>query len=162
MILVIGSSGQVGRAIQKELKARGVPVTGTYLEKPKDDALRVSLTDEKTIADAFEKAKPSTVILSAAMTNVDLCESMSKECFNVNVEGTKRVVKLCEKHGSKLVFFSSDYVFDGKNGPYVEEDSPNPLSVYGSSKFEGEKITLSKEDSIVVRTTWIFSAFDVK
>ena len=94
--------------------------------------------------------RPDVILHAAAWTNVDGAESTPAEAVRVNVRGTRNVVSL----GAPVVYYSTDYVFDGRKGePYVESDEPNPLSVYGRTKLEGER-TVS--DGWVVRSSWLF------
>lgn len=88
----------------------------------------------------FQNFMPDVVIHSAAMTNVDECELNPVECHLQNVEATHHVVKACEKTSAHLIHLSTDFIFDGKEGPYDEADLPNPISIYGQSKLDAEKL----------------------
>ena len=90
------------------------------------------------------------------MTDVDRCEVEPDRAFAVNAEGTKNVVAAAEAAGARVIYLSTDYVFDGtKPTPYVEEDLPHPLNRYGASKLEGERHVLKHGDNVVVRTSWV-------
>jgi dTDP-4-dehydrorhamnose reductase len=83
---------------------------------------------------------PDFVIHSAALTNVDECELNPEKCHLLNVEATKNVISACEKTGAHLIHLSTDFIFDGSKGPLIEEDEPNPISIYGQSKLDAEKL----------------------
>ena len=84
--------------------------------------------------------KPDVVIHSAAMTNVDECELNSEKCQIINVDATRNVVNSCNQINSHLIHLSTDFIFDGKEGPYTEDGVPNPISIYGQSKLDAEKV----------------------
>jgi dTDP-4-dehydrorhamnose reductase len=112
---------------------------------PDADARRLDVTEPLD-------ASPRLVLHAAAWTDVDGAESDPDEARRVNVEGTRKVVAL----GAPLVYFSTDYVFDGaKSSPYVESDEPNPLSVYGRTKLDGEREVV---DGWIVRSSWLFGS----
>jgi dTDP-4-dehydrorhamnose reductase len=121
------------------------------------DNLLLDLAVPSTIAPVFEKSRPDLVLLCSAMTNVDGCEKDQNRAVKVNAEGPALVAEECRKAGTKLVYFSTEYVFDGVSGPYSEEDAPNPLSVYGRTKLEGEKAALALPGALSVRTTVVYS-----
>lgn len=113
------------------------------------------VTDQSQVYTQISHHKPQIVIHAAALSNVDYCQSHPKQTWKVNVEGTKNVVNICEKLNIPLLFISTNAVFDGANHPtggYSEEDEPNPLNLYGKSKYEGEKvIKKSKVPWIIIR-----------
>ena len=94
---------------------------------------------DETLA-LIKRLKPDVVIDTAALHNVDYCETHRDEAWKVNVEGTKNVADACREVNAKMIFISTDYVFDGKKGFYSEEDPPNPLHYYAQTKLEGEKV----------------------
>jgi dTDP-4-dehydrorhamnose reductase len=97
------------------------------------------------------------VVHLAAYTNVDECEARPDRAFNVNAQGTRNVARAAARSGARVVYVSTDYVFDGtKEGEYVEGDDVNPINVYGRSKAEGEDAVSSSPDNLVVRTSWVF------
>jgi dTDP-4-dehydrorhamnose reductase len=91
----------------------------------------------------FGEARPDAVIHGAAMTNVDACETDPDACRLQNITATQHLVDAAVRHGSHFIFLSTDFIFDGANGPYREEDEPAPLSIYGHSKLEGERIVMN-------------------
>lgn len=148
--LVTGVGGQLGYDVMKELKKRNYFAVGV-------DSAEMDVTSITAVEDTFNNIKPNVVIHCAAWTAVDAAESNIDECFLVNATGTENVVNACKKAGAKLIYISTDYVFDG-NGtvPWKTDDAVNPLNVYGASKYAGEQAVLSYEKSFVVRTAWVF------
>jgi dTDP-4-dehydrorhamnose reductase len=118
----------------------------------------LDITDARKVRDYLEALRPQIVLHTAALTKVDYCEKNPDQAFVVNAEGTKNVAQACNRVSAHMLYFSTDYVFDGtKNAPYTEEDTPNPLSVYGRSKFAGE--TFASEllkDLCIVRVSWLY------
>jgi dTDP-4-dehydrorhamnose reductase len=107
------------------------------------------------VAAALDEA--NVVVHLAAFTNVDECELDRERAFKVNAQGTANVVAAAERSGARVVYVSTDYVFDGdKEGEYVEQDRTAPRNAYGASKLEGERVVLEAAGNLVVRTSWIF------
>lgn len=156
-LLVIGASGQVGGALMR-LAPSDWEVTGTYSGKPKPKLIHLDVSSRDEVFDLFEKARPDVAILSAAFTNVDLCETDRGKADAVNVKGPLNVCDACVKYASKMVYISTDYVFNGESGPYREEDVPNPTGYYAWTKLEGERITALAAEYLVIRTTGVYSA----
>ena len=155
-ILVIGASGLVGKALKDEF-AGNYSVYGTYHKRKKEGLAKLDIRNKKDVQSIFAKIKPDLVFHPAAEPHVDLCEEKKSLTYKTNVEGTKNVAEACAKWGAKLVYFSSDYVFDGKNGPYSEAAKPCPVSEYGRQKAECEAIIKkSLKGYIIVRTTVVF------
>ena len=148
-ILVTGSYGQLGRSLFNYLKSdmeifwtgRHVPsaVNGFYLD----------ICDRINLRGLIRLYDPDIVINLAALTNVDLCEKKSDLAWEINTNGVRNI---CDTFEGKIVQLSTDYVFDGKNGPYVEKDKVFPLSVYGKTKLEAENLVLShSSDNLIIR-----------
>ena len=108
----------------------------------------------KTLVSSF---KPELIINAAAYTDVDGCETNRDKAREVNIEGVENLIEICKEEKIKLIHISTDYVFDGKSGPYSEEELPNPISHYGRTKLEGElKIKKSGIDNIIIRTNVLY------
>ena len=149
-ILLIGASGRVGSLLVPALRAHEV----VPVRRP-----QVDLRDPDAVERAVREADPEAVILAAGMADADACEDRPGDAYAVNVDGLRRVAEA--SRGRAFVSFSTDHVFDGRNGPYSEEDAPAPLSVYGRTKLEGERIALTvNRRSLVVRTTLVFAPGD--
>jgi dTDP-4-dehydrorhamnose reductase len=153
--LVIGGSGLVGGALISLGRERGLNVAGTYSSYPVSDLIPLDVSDPEATRALIETSSPKTVFLSAALTNVDLCERDPGLSQRVNVDAMRAVASACKTVGTKLVFFSTDYVFDGAAGPYTEDATPNPLNVYGQHKLEAERIALEGE-ALVLRTCGVY------
>ena len=141
-ILITGANGLLGQSLlflgqnRHELLATGRgPARGDHFGFPYAE---LDSTKEEDYERVFEEFKPDVVIHSAAMTQVDDCEQDQEACNLLNVEATKYCAEACARHGVHLIFLSTDFIFDGKNGPYGEEAEPAPLSVYGWSKLRAE------------------------
>jgi dTDP-4-dehydrorhamnose reductase len=119
------------------------------------ETLKIDITNKKN-CEKILNLKPDIIINTAAITNVDYCEKFEKNAFDVNVTGTKNIAKIAEKLGSKLIHISTDAVFSGSKKFYVEEDKPNPISIYGKTKLESEKIVSKVTDSVILRPSVLF------
>ncbi len=148
-IVIIGSNGQIGSDLKKVLEKDHELVCLEHKD--------IEITDEKSI-EKLITIKPSIVINTAAYLDVQSCEENPKKAFEVNSIGLLYLAKICKKINAILLHLSTDYVFDGKKTkPYIEEDIPNPLNVYGTSKFLGELlIRLTTDKHLVVRTCSVF------
>ena len=158
-MLIIGASGQVGSVLLGKCRENGVfnPL-GTCFRRCGGDLTKLDVNNPASLKDLFEKFRPAVTVLCSSLTSVDYCETHPDEAKRINVDGTLNVKNQCDISGSKLVFFSTEYIFDGKSGPYSETDSPNPLSMYAKTKLEGEKITAqSKHGFLILRTTVVYS-----
>jgi len=150
-VLITGGGGQLGTDLVAALSLYQVTA-------PDHRALDVSSRD--AVLQAIDAVGPDVVIHCAAWTAVDACESDPDRAFAVNALGSRHVAEGARLSGAHLVYVSTDYVFDGRNpAPYVEWDSPNPLSVYGRSKLGGEREVQSLVPAAtVVRTSWVCGA----
>ena len=118
------------------------------------------ITDRDVIISQIVQFHPDCVIHTAAFTNVDGCEKEKDKAWKVNVSGAENVALACRDLKIKMIHISTDYVFDGKNGPYSETDRPNPISFYGKTKLESEKrIRETVEDSVIARTMVLYGYF---
>ena len=156
-ILVIGSGGQVGKAVCAAAAALGHRAFGADI-KPAGQQFSIDLADPASVGQAVEASRPGLTVLCSAMTRVDGCELDPELARKLNAEAPGAVAELCAAAGSRLVYLSTEYVFDGKNGPYSETDPVNPISVYGRTKLEGEARVLARlKDALSVRTTVVYS-----
>jgi dTDP-4-dehydrorhamnose reductase len=155
-VLVTGASGLVGSRVLGELKkSKGFRAEGTYLSKPAGNLLKLDITNERETDRLIMQLKPGVIIHTAALTNVDYCEEHPQEAFAINVGGTRNVVNAAKAIGSKVIFMSTDFVFNGKNGPYTEEDATGSINYYGKTKLEGERLA-SQIGHVIVRTTVVY------
>lgn len=163
-ILVTGSNGLLGQKLIEKLvqntkfeiiaTAKGInrlPFKTGYKYFPLD------ITVEKEISDLFEIEKPDVVIHTAAMTNVDLCETKKEECWQLNVKAVEYLINACQSNNSFLIHLSTDFIFDGLTGPYTEEEVANPLSFYGWSKYAAEKLIINSSIKwAIARTVLVY------
>ena len=149
-ILITGANGQLGTELRRVL----APETLIPVDLPEFDLCNADLED-RVIA-----AKPEVVIHAAAYTDVDGAELDPDHALAINADGTERVAKGAAQAHARLIYVSTDFVFDGlKGAPYLEDDPPNPLNVYGRSKLEGERRALAYcPNTLVVRTAWLYGA----
>jgi dTDP-4-dehydrorhamnose reductase len=150
-VIVTGAKGQLGYDVLRELKARG------YQDVIGIDIENLDITKEKDVVDFFLYNRPNVIIHCAGYTAVDKSEDDKDICLNVNVVGTKNLVKQANKYNAKFIYISTDYVFDGKKMlPYEIDDLPNPQSIYGKSKYLGELEVAKNDKHFIVRISWLF------
>lgn len=163
-VLVTGSNGLLGQKLLDKLRdrqairlvacARG---ENRYPHKDGYTYESVDITDFDALSQLFEKYQPNVLINSAAMTQVDACELDTEQCEAVNVKAVHSIAGLCKQHDAHLIHLSTDFIFDGEHGPYAEDATPNPLSVYGHSKLKAEQIIeKSGARAAIVRTVLVF------
>ena len=118
---------------------------------------QADILDKERLSSLTDSFKPDLVINAAAYSDVDACETDREKAWQVNVVGIENLIEICKNWNAKLIHLSTDYVFDGKEGPYSEEGVPNPINYYGSSKLESElKIKHSGIDFVIVRTNVLY------
>jgi dTDP-4-dehydrorhamnose reductase len=153
--LVIGGSGQVGGAIAAALAAAGHEVVATWRSVEFPDLVHCDLADQSEVEQIVAEARPEAVFCPAGATWVDGCESDPAWARDANVEGP--LVAARAAPDVPFVYFSSEYVFDGADGPYHEDAVPAPLSEYGRTKLAGEDaLRVGFPKSLIIRTGWVF------
>ena len=153
--LVVGASGLVGSFLMDAFRASH-EVTGTYHRNAADGLVALDMTDARATRELVVKLAPEVVLCPAADPNVDRCEQQPAETRRINVEGTRSVVEAARAADSLLVWFSSDYVFDGAAPPYDEDAPCRPLNEYGRQKVACEELVRSYERSIVARVSAVY------
>jgi len=163
-ILITGSNGLLGQKLLHKLrKDSSVQLIATSKGENRVSSKEgytyfdLDITNNDAVAKFISIEKPQVVINTAAMTNVDLCEVEKKDCDALNVEAVRYLADACVKFDAHLIQISTDFIFDGENGPYKEEDKPNPLSYYGLSKLKSEQVL--QEHAVkwtVLRTIIVF------
>ncbi len=152
--VVLGGSGLVGGAFHRALQARGRAVRGTFHTRPAPGLDPLDLAgDTAAYLDAVD---PTLVVLASALTHVDYCETHPEETHARNVGALEPIVRWCGARGAPLVYFSTDYVFDGEAGPYDEDAPPRPINVYGRSKLAAERRVAALPRHAVLRITNVF------
>jgi len=155
MNLIIGASGFVGNEIYNQLKAKGKPLKGTFYSNIKPELYKLNMYSQEEVQLAFEKFKPKHIYMPAFISNVNYCE-LNDEPNEINKLGVTNVVKMCKKFKSKLIFYSSDYIFDGVSGPYFETDKLNPINRYGLTKLLCENLVKQLQNYLIIRTTVVY------
>ncbi|MDR1368216.1 MAG: dTDP-4-dehydrorhamnose reductase [Candidatus Accumulibacter sp.] len=155
-ILLFGKNGQLGWELQRSLAPLGDLVA---LDRNGSGSLRGDLTDRFGLINTIHQLKPDVIVNAAAYTDVDKAESERDLAGKINVEAPRVMATTAERIGAWLVHYSTDYVFDGSGQmPWKETDTPRPLSVYGATKLEGERMVVSRcTRHLVFRTSWVYS-----
>lgn len=150
-VLVTGANGQLGYDVIMRLKSEGIDHLGTVRES-------LDILNKEQVKYVIYNYKPDVVIHCAAYTMVDKAEDENDMCYSVNVLGTKHVAEACKEIGAKMVYISTDYVFDGEGDqPFEVTDKPNPLNHYGKTKFEGElEVQNILDKYFIIRISWVF------
>ncbi len=163
-VLITGSNGLLGQKLVDLLKARSnitliatargidrYPVQTGYLYESLD------ITNAEEVKLIINKHKPDAVINTAAMTNVDACETERESCDQLNILAVKYLVEACNLYNTHLIHLSTDFIFDGTHGPLTENEIPKPLSYYGESKLKGEKAVMEYSNNwSIVRTVLVY------
>jgi dTDP-4-dehydrorhamnose reductase len=155
--VVTGSSGLLGRSLMSALSA-DCEVVGIdrYVSEGEKD-LTVDITEKEETLKSIVTTAPNVVVHTAAETNVDRCETERGLAQRINVHGTANIAAACAKIGVKVLLISTDYVFDGRKGNYAETDEPNPISFYGLTKLEAERIVASASSNfLIIRTSVLY------
>ena len=148
-VLITGANGLLGQKLVYGLKSRNdIALLATamgqnrLIDQTNYSFQSLDITNEKEVNQTIKQFSPHVIINCAAMTNVDACELNQKQCWDVNVNGVKHLANAVAKLGTHFIHLSTDFVFDGEDGPYNENDIPNPLHYYAKSKLESEKIVI--------------------
>ena len=161
--VVTGSNGLLGQKIVHQLNNKGCKIIATS-KGPNRNSINnffiyedLDITNKEQLSDVLNKYNPNVVFNTAAITNVDLCEQEKDLCDKVNVKAVKYLADLCLEIDSHLIHISTDFIFDGNDGPYKEDDMPCPLSYYGQSKLDAENILKSHNCKwTILRTILLF------
>lgn len=150
-VLVTGVKGQLGHDVMDELSKRGIDSIGVDIDE-------MDITDALSVDKVLKQANPDAVIHCAAYTAVDAAEDNVDLCRKVNADGTQNIANICKELDCKMVYISTDYVFDGEGTrPWEPDDERHPLNVYGQTKYEGElAVENTLEKYFIVRIAWVF------
>ncbi len=151
-IVVTGAAGLLGREVAAEARARGHDVVGL-------DRAALDVTDEALVRRELPQLRPEAVVHCAGYSAVDRAEAEPDRASRLNRDGARNVARAAAEIGARILYVSTDYVFDGrKRTPYLPDDAPGPLSVYGRTKLEGEQVVREvAPDCLVVRTSWLYA-----
>ncbi|MEG0980783.1 MAG: dTDP-4-dehydrorhamnose reductase [Erysipelotrichaceae bacterium] len=149
-ILVTGVKGQLGHDIVLEAQKRNIEAIGVDIDE-------MDITDATQVSNVIKESKVDAVIHCAAYTAVDKAEDNIDICRKVNVQGTQNIVDVCRELDIKMMYFSTDYVFDGLGEkPWEEYDERKPLNIYGETKYEGELAVETLKKFFILRISWVF------
>lgn len=163
-VLITGANGLLGQKLVELFLDQNVNFIATSVGEnrnydcPPENYYSMDITDNNQLIEVIEKSKPTHVIHTAAITNVDYCELNPNECEEVNVKASKKIADICSKNNIHFQFVSTDFVFDGEKGNYSEEDIVNPVSIYGKSKADAEQYLIDGESKnwSIVRTIIVY------
>ncbi len=150
-IIVTGVNGQLGYDVVRELNKKN------YKDVCGIDINDLDLTNKKAIKAYMDENQPDVIIHCAAYTAVDKAEDDEEICYDINVNGTKYLIDYAKDYNAKFIYISTDYVFSGdKEGEYENDDTPNPKSIYGKTKYLGEVEALKYNKHFIIRISWVF------
>lgn len=152
-VLVTGANGQLGYDVIKRLEKSNIEYLGTDIDV-------LDITDQERVKKSINEYMPDVVIHCGAYTAVDKAEDNRELCYSVNVLGTRYIAEACKEIDAKMVYISTDYVFDGEGEkPFKTTDKPNPINYYGQTKYEGElEVQNILEKYFIVRISWVFGS----
>jgi dTDP-4-dehydrorhamnose reductase len=152
-VLVTGANGQLGYDVIKILDSEGIEFLGTDRES-------LDITNEEQVKMVISEYSPDAVVHCAAYTAVDKAEDEKELCYSVNVLGTKYIAEACKNINAKMIYISTDYVFDGEGDkPFEVADKPNPVNYYGKTKYKGElEVQKLLDKYFVVRISWVYGS----
>ena len=150
-VLVTGAKGQLGYDVLRRLEKNGIDHLGIDIQE-------CDITDKNQVSDTLTDYRPDVVVHCAAYTAVDKAEDERELCHKINVTGTQNIADACKQIDAKMVYISTDYVFDGEGEtPFDVTDKPNPINYYGQTKYEGELAVQNTLDKyFIVRISWVF------
>ena len=166
-ILVTGANGLLGQTIIRLLLEKQYEVIATGKGEDRVDANSspgyiykdIDITDGPVVERLIMEHRPSIIVHAAAMTQVDQCELNKQDCYNINVTATRFIIDAAKAVNARLIFVSTDFIFDGNNGPYSENDEPAPVNYYGSTKLVAEKAVMeSGLDYAIARTILVYGS----
>lgn len=157
--LVVGASGFIGGRLWKRLGPESCHGTYCHYHDSEETShlTHLDIQNPSQVEKVIQQLSPRIIFHPAALASVEACQEQPAQCWDINVEGTRSLAKAAKKIGAKVVYFSTDYVFDGKQGPYTEEDDPNPINVYGKAKFAAEQLLKEELESfLIVRVNVVY------
>jgi dTDP-4-dehydrorhamnose reductase len=156
-VLIVGASGQVGHHLALAAERRELDWVGTFNTQSRPALRQLDIRDADAVAETVKALRPTHVVAPAASAQVDRCEHEPRTAYRVNVRGIGHLIDAANGIGATFVHFSSDYIFDGEDGPYDESAPANPLSQYGLQKLAAEHLAMQRaHDALIVRTTVVY------
>lgn len=162
-LLLTGANGLLGSKVVKLAQQCFEVVPTHHTRSLLTGSVRLNVANGVEVLKVVARLKPDVLVHVAAETRVDHCEKNREEAWRVNAEGTKNIAMACRKIKSKLIYVSTDYVFDGEKGLYVESDKPNPVNYYGLTKLRGEEFVKENcQNHVVARTSVLYGWHSMK
>ncbi len=156
-LLIVGASGVLGTRLYNDTIKKKWNVFGTYCSHEHNGLFYLDVRNRKSINKVFNFFNPEVVVLAGGITDVDFCEIKPRLAEEINIKGSIDLIRKTKEYNAKLVFLSTDYIFDGESGPYKEDDKPLPINVYGRTKLEVEEfIRASFREYLIVRTAQLY------
>ena len=159
-LLITGGSGLYGSKLAQTALAKNIEVFSADIQNlsPFGDFVKLDITNKEAVEEAFEAIAPDVVVHAASLTDVDKCELNKELAWKINVDGTRNILRSCNKTGSFLAYVSTDYVFNGEKGCYVESDAANPINYYGMTKLAAEEIVQARDEYLIARPSVIYGS----
>jgi dTDP-4-dehydrorhamnose reductase len=162
-LLITGASGLYGSKLAQLALSRSIEVYSSDIQKSSvyGNFVELDISKKEQVNAAFKSTKPDVVVHAATLTDVDKCELNKELAWRVNVDGTKNITDASKEAGAFLIYISTDYVFSGEKGSYVESDSPDPINYYGLTKLEAETAvmqTMPESDFFIGRPSVIYGS----
>ncbi len=159
-ILITSVDGFLGKKANSIL-SKDFDTIGTVFDTKNPNYTYLDIGNEAQVKELFDKIKPNVVINCSAICNLDICSINPELAKQVHEKGTQILARNCKKHNAIFVYISTDYIFDGKNSPYLETSQPNPLNTYGKTKLNGENVAKQTlENHIILRPTILYGYND--
>lgn len=154
-ILLLGATGLLGNAFKKALQKKAQVIS------PENSSRGIDIRNVSKLNEMFRREQPNVCVNAVAISDPTACEKSPNLCKEINVIGTKNIVRICKRNNCLLVFFSTDYIFNGSlKGGYHEQDKPSPLQLYGKTKVEAESYVSKYENSLIVRLPFLYGSLD--
>ncbi len=151
-VLLTGGSGLLGSSISKLFSDSDLVTTFLHNKPKTQNSLKLDLSNTLDITNIIKKTKPDLIIHAAAATDIEWCETHRIESYKINSQATDIISKAANRISARVIYISTDFVFDGKKGNYKENDDTNPINVYGKTKLAGERFVLKYKGNLVIRT----------
>ncbi len=165
-ILITGSDGFLGQKLMSSLSGEYETYgTSRRISQQYQNRFPLEILDERNVSDLIGFLQPNVLIHTAALVNVEECEKERERAYRLHVEVTRNLSQICKKAHIKMIYFSTDYVFSGKEDGYSKESDKDPLNYYGKTKSIGEEVIKKRlEDYVIIRPTWLygFNSFNDK